>query len=259
MFFIDESGIITNKKPSAENHKHQYFVISFVQTDNSKRLKTVYQRSLTKLRKYYPDFFAGLENPKEPKGSELMPFMKLHLIEDLITFTDIKIAHMVVDNREIEERFRKNTSRSFNYLIKLIILNTPLTSSDQHNLQLNIDNRNVAVGDLKDLQKYLSTELISGYGLTNSVGVSYFDSQHTCSIQVADLFANVIYQRYRYKDKSFPEHRNQSIILKKKPVHPYTMEFIYQRLLSSGRLVTPFVYPVNEKTQVAATASLYKC
>jgi len=256
MFYIDESGIITSKKPHAVDTEHHYFVISFVQTDDSKRLKNVYQRSIKKLRSNFPTFFSGLANPKEPKGSELMPFMKFHIINDLINYTDIKIGHMVVDNREIEERFRKNSSRSFNYLIKLVLLNTPLSSKEQTILHLNIDNRNVAIGNLKDLKEYLSTELVTATGITKQVNVSYFDSQHTCCIQVADLFANVVYQRYRYKDKGFPLYTERKKIKKNSPIHPYTMEYIYQYLIDNERLITPFIHPYTERSQVAATAEL---
>jgi hypothetical protein len=252
MFFIDESGIIPKTYPS--RRKFKYFVISYVHTNNHKRLKRVYRRSLKKLKSSFPDFFDSLENPKEPKGSELHPFMKYHIVHDLLTYTDIKLGHMVVDNQKIEQRFREDASRSFNYLTKIIISNFPLTVADKKHLSLNIDNRNVAVKNLKELKGYLEAELILNENLVDKVSVQYFDSKYTTNIQVADLFANIFYQRFRYKDYNFPLYKN--LMESDNLVHPYSIEYIYQYILDSGRLVIPFMYPPSEAAQVAATVQL---
>lgn len=256
MFFIDESGIITNTCPGTHSYREHYFTIAFVQTEDSLKLKRVFKRTMQKLRKKFPDFFSSLDNPKEPKGSELPPFMKLFIIEELITKTDINICHMVLDNRKITDVFRESSSRSFNFLIKLIILNTRLSITEKEKLVLNIDNRNIAIPSLKELEGYLGAELILGESKTKDIKVQYFDSQNSYGIQIADIFANLIYQRFRYKDKDFPHYSDQRKIKSKEPCHPYTGEYIYQYLFQSGRLVTPFMFPYSERNQTAPIFSL---
>ncbi|MEG7950574.1 hypothetical protein J0795_29745, partial [Bacillus paranthracis] len=79
MFFIDESGSIP--KVCDGRYKNKFFVIGFIHTDNPRKLKSTYKRAISKLMKDFPDFFANLDNPKELKGSEALPFMKLFIFE----------------------------------------------------------------------------------------------------------------------------------------------------------------------------------
>jgi hypothetical protein len=252
MFFIDESGSIPKIKPY--KRRDRYFVISFVHTDNPKRVKNVYKRIIRKLRKDFPDFFSLLANPNEPKGSEFYPFMKLFIVEELFRLTDIKIGHMVVDNLCIEERFRQIPSRSFNYLVKIVIENFQLSEDDIQHLQLKIDNRNTAIQNLSELEGYLFQELVLRENRIKNVTVEYLDSKYSSHIQVADVFANIFYQRFRYKDYTFPKYND--ISKNCNYVHPYTLEFIYDQIKKSKKLCVPFMYPPSEKAQVAATVFL---
>jgi hypothetical protein len=252
MFFIDESGSIP--KHYDPRYKYRYFVISFVHTNNPRKLENTYKRSIRKLKKEFPAFFSKLQNPKEPKASELLPFMKLFIIEKLFQSTDIKLAHMVVDNWNIEQRFREMPARSFNFLVKLILDNFPLTSQDKDHLQLKIDNRNTAIHSLKELEGYLYTEMVLKEQTVKKVSVEYLDSKKNINIQVADLFANTFYQRFRYKTINFPKY--QSIKGYIDLVHPYTMEYIYTFIKQSNRLYMPFMYPPSLRKEVAASAEL---
>ena len=249
MFYIDESGIITNTIPHPQNVRDHYFVICFIQTEDPKRLKSVYKRTIKKIKNYFPLFFTSLANPNEPKGSELTPIMKNFFIEEFLRLTDIKIAHMVLDNRKVMGAFRRNSAQSFNYLIKLVLQNTPLTTSEKNHLILNIDNRNIAIKNNKQLEDYLATELIL-QNVVSNVTVNYLDSEHAYGIRVADVFSNVIYQRFRYKYLSFPHYTNERAILHNVNLHPYSFEYIYQKIKKSGRLTTPFIFPVSEIHQL---------
>ena len=249
MFYIDESGIITNTIPHPQNVRDHYFVICFIQTEDPKRLKAVYKRTIKKIKNCFPLLFTSLANPNEPKGSELTPIMKHFFIEQFLRLTDIRIAHMVLDNRKVMGAFRKNSTQSFNYLIKLILQNIPLTPSEKNHLILNIDNRNIALKNNKQLEDYLATELIL-QNIVSNVTVNYLDSEHAYGIRVADVFSNVIYQRFRYKDHSFPHYSNERSIFHKVSLHPYSFEYIYQKISNSGRLTTPFIFPVSEIHQL---------
>jgi hypothetical protein len=252
MFFIDESGSIP--KYYSKKRRNRYFVISFVHTDDPNRIKNVYNRTLRKLKREFPDFFKGLTNPNEPKGSEYYPFMKLFIVGELFRLTDIKLAHMVVDNTQIEERFRVSPARSFNYLVKLVINQFPLTFNDKRRLELHIDNRNTAIQNLSELEGYLFKELVLHENRVKDVSVKYHDSKYSRPVQVADVFANIYYQRFRYMGYGFPDYKK--IKSDCSLMHPYTMEFVYDQIKKSKRLEIPFMYPPYEKAQVAASVEL---
>lgn len=86
----------------------------------------------------------------------------------------------------------------YNYAVKLIFSDIifPLLKNytdEQIEIKLLCDNRNVRVGDLKNLENYLNTE----FCLNNYVfNVSYYDSKTNFGIQLADLIVNTFYNYY---------------------------------------------------------------
>lgn len=250
MFFIDESGSIPKQKDA--RFKNKYFVVGFAHTSDSRRIKNVYKRAIGKLRSEYPSFFASLPNPKECKGSEMLPFMKFYIITKLIEQTDIQFAHMVVDTSEIDESFRSVPGRSFNFLVKIITEQFGLTIADQDHLQLKIDNRNVSLKGLTELEGYLHNTFVLENRTVKKVSVEYLESCDNYNIQVADLVANIVYQRFRYKTLSFPNYAD----LKQQDGLrlAYTYEYIYNAL--APRLQLKFVYPVKKHILDYAAASI---
>jgi hypothetical protein len=249
MFFIDESGSIPKFRDT--RWKYRYFVVGFIQTQQPRKVASTYKRAIRNLRKHFPEFFASLQNPNEMKGSEAHPFMKLYILEKLLKSTDIRIGHMVVNTLDIEDVFRSKPSRSFNYLVKIIMENFSLSSSEKQNLELIIDNRNTAIKNLKSLEDYLYNELVLENRMTNNVSVKYVESSDNYNIQVADLISNTIYQRFRYKGLLFPNFdklgKNNS------PVCNYTYEYLYQ--VMKPRICTPFVFPPSSKLYKEAAAT----
>lgn len=237
MFYIDESG--TMPTTLDKRRKYRYFVISFVHTNNPEKLKSVYKNAIRTLREKYSDFFAALPNPKELKGSQMLPHMKLYIIQKLKRLTDVRIAHMVVDNWNIEQRFRDIPGRSFNYLVELIIENFALTDADKRNLLLCIDNRNVALEGLRELEGHLYYELVLKQQAIDSVKVIYLESCDNYNIQVADMIAHTIYQRFRYKTMPFPKYA--ALTQSENLCHPYTYEYLYNEL--KPLIKVPFVFP----------------
>ena len=91
----------------------------------------------------------------------------------------------------------------FNYAVKLIIQDCILPLIDLDNIDeevlfiLNVDNRNLGVGELKDLRTYLATE----YCIYNlDFQITYYDSATNFGIQLADLIVNTFYNSYKKRD-----------------------------------------------------------
>ncbi|MED1480726.1 DUF3800 domain-containing protein [Bacillus altitudinis] len=253
MFYIDESGSIPKLYP--KRYKNRFFVIAFVHTDNPKKLKNTYKRAISRLRKDYPDFFKYLPNPKELKGSETPPFMKLFIFQKLFKSTDIRIGHMVVLNQKIDQRFRESPARSFNYLVSIMMKNFPLSDEDRRILNLQIDNRNAALPSLKELEGYLFPELVLEKQITKEVNVDYLLSDQSINIQVADMVANTIYQYYRSIGCPFPQF--DQVNENTDQVYFEGCEFLYKFL--EQKICTPFVFPpyTNVSDEAAASKEKY--
>lgn len=250
MFYIDESGSMP--KVLNTDPKHRYFVIALVHTSNPRKLKSVYKKAIQKLRKSYPLFFAGLANPNECKASEMLPFMKLYVLEKLMNNSDMTIAHMVVNNIEVDQIFRNVPGRSFNFLVKIVTENFRLTTADKQLLELKLDNRNVKLEGLSELEGYLYNSLALESSIVQDVKVEYWDSCDNLNIQVADLIANVIYQRFTNKNKSFPDYAD--VDKSRVKTHPYTSEFLYQFI--KPKISVQYVYPVKRQLILDAAATI---
>ena len=236
-----------------KQYRHRYFVIAFVHTSDSTRLKRVYRNALRSLGHHFSSYFLTLSNPHEMKGDETLPFMKDYILSELLKKTDMKIAYMLVDNWKIDQRFRDVPSRSFNYLIKLIMDNFPMARSDVEHLVLKIDNRNSALRSLNSLEDYLYSELVLGKGSVKKISVEYLESKSNFCIRVADLVASTVYLHYRYQTIGFPEYR--LLTPGSNLVYPETNEYLYK--LIRPRIVLPFTFPPYLKyPEVAATLEL---
>lgn len=249
MFYIDESGSMPKFRD--QRYRNRYFVISFVQTDNHQHLKNTYKRAIRVLKRDHPNFFAGIKDPKECKASEMHPFMKEYLLRKLIAVTDMKIGHMVVNNMEIDQVFREKPGRSFNYLIKIIMENFSLSHEEMSHLHLHVDNRNTSLTGLSELEGYLYYTLVLDRKLIKNVSVRYLESCDHPNIQVADLIANVIYQRFRYKTLPLPNF--DQFTRQRDLMCSYTYEYLYQ--LIKPRITVPFVFPVKHTTLLEASAT----
>lgn len=189
--YIDESGIFQK----SNNPNHQYFVISIVLTDEPKRLARVFKRSLLKTIKDNKDLYHILTTKKEIKGSEISEVKKSKIYSDLNS-TPIapEFGIIVVDTLKIEDKFKENAVRSFNYLLKIFILNYMKSKNKFSNctkLKLYIDERNIATKSIHTLKEYLNTELVMAESvLKEYFEVNYCDSKTQPLIQLSDYTAN---------------------------------------------------------------------
>lgn len=197
-FYIDESGSMTKKY--LNYYKNKFFVVCIIMPKNKKQLKRVYKRfvschidDLRKLDKEQKMFY---ENGKfkELKGSSFSSKMKREFIHYFCQNHLFEIFYIVCDNREVQSHFYQNTSRAFNYLIKLSLehfTKYQLIKSTEN--YLFIDERNVKTDTKATLEEYLNIEMVTGDRIQENFSVSYCQSERKELIQIADVFANIYF------------------------------------------------------------------
>ena len=231
-FYIDESGSMT----SEQGANNPYFLIAMILPKNCRSLKTTHKRFVSK---YYKDLQNADKNNKmfsqgkfkELKGSEFTPQLKKKFVEYFCKNNQLDIFYIIVDNNKVDSTLYSNTARGFNYLIKLALqhfLRLELIDK-QEDICIQCDERNQKTQTKAFLKEYLITELVIGEKLINgNIDVSYFDSCNNYLIQVADVFANLMYS-HLYNNN-------------------YSDEF--KMMLSNNYIKNIFVFPINEKSIV---------
>lgn len=194
--YIDESGSV---HPTSEN-LNRYFIIGIVIPKDSKKLKRVYKTFIRKniedLRKLDIDgkMFDKDGHFIELKGSSMNKPMKLKFINFFCQNNLFEIRYIILDNNQLEERFIKNKARTFNYLLKIFLINSIKKKYiEDKQIFLQIDERNVKTDSKYSLEDYLNQELLLSDNLIENIQVQYFDSSHNSFIQIADVFSNIMY------------------------------------------------------------------
>lgn len=197
--FIDESGSMTVAHCDTE----PYFIICIVRAKNPDKLKRLYQRfvraNLAELKKtdrknlmFKNDKFVEL------KGNCLTPKLKRKFMHYVCQDDCVEIFYIVADNSKAAESFYFNTARAFNYLLRLAMeyyLDYKYINGGKIDVQL--DERNEKTETKFFLENYLNTEIGLSRGLGDEFSVRYFGSANNKLIQVADVFANLLYSEYK--------------------------------------------------------------
>lgn len=195
--YIDESGTINNKL------KNEYFIITLIIPDNSNTLKKSYKRfvssnlkELKKIDNKQKMFLNGSFH--ELKGSAFNKPMKKKFVNFFSRKNNFSLFYIKVNNSRLNDSFCLNTSRVFNYLLKISLdyfLKNDYIKSENQVLQL--DERNERTESKFFLEDYLNTELcITGIN-QGSFTVSYFDSSNNINVQIADVFSNLLYSHLK--------------------------------------------------------------
>lgn len=195
--YIDESGTINNKL------KNEYFIITLIIPDNSNTLKKSYKRfvssnlkELKKIDNKQKMFLNGSFH--ELKGSAFNKPMKKKFVNFFSRKNNFSLFYIKVNNSRLNDSFCLNTSRVFNYLLKISLdyfLKNDYIKSENQVLQL--DERNERTESKFFLEDYLNTELcITGINRGNFT-VSYFDSANNLNVQIADVFSNILYSHLK--------------------------------------------------------------
>lgn len=223
--YIDESGSI---HPTSQK-LNRYFVIGIVIPKDSKKLKRVYKTFIRKnidtLKEL--DVEGKMFNQEgkfiELKGYSMDKPMKLNFINFFCQNDLLEVRYIILDNNLLDERFIKNKARTFNYLLKIFLINSIKKKYIKDNeIFLQIDERNVKTDSKYSLEDYLNQELLLNDNLIDNVQVQYFDSSQNCFIQIADVFSNIMYSNLITKSS-------------------YQKEL--QQLKRNGYILPPFIFP----------------
>ncbi|MCM1246231.1 MAG: DUF3800 domain-containing protein [Roseburia sp.] len=127
-----------------------------------------------------------------------------------------ELGIILLNNKKATAKFRSNSSRAFNYLIKLYLQNVFPQSkmfSGLDRLSFIIDERNVATESKYTLQEYLNTELnLTDHFCNEDILVHYYDSKKFLLLQMADFVSNSCYRKWQ---KKYDDNGNVKMLLEK--------------------------------------------
>lgn len=197
--FVDESGTISKEHAK----KQDYFIITllFVENDKMEYVKKLFRKYRLQIIKKKENLIQILNEKKEIKGSQLSEVDKSKIYSKLLEKCgqDFEVAVIVLDNNKATLRFKSNTSRVFNYLIKTYLSAYFAKYSKYRNLnsiKFIIDERNVATNSRCTLQEYLNTELnLVNTFAKEDIDVHYFDSKKYILLQMVDFISNTFYRK----------------------------------------------------------------
>lgn len=214
--FVDESGIIAKH----QEQKTNCFIITllFVEDQNIDHVKKCFKKYRLQIAKKKEELMAELSTNKEIKGSSISESDK-HIIYGKLfekCGDEFELGIILLNNDLATEKFRSNSSRAFNFLIKLYlqcIFKQSNLFKDLDNLTFIIDERNVATGSKFTLQEYLNTELnLMEHFCNGEIKVFYQDSKNHLLLQMADFISNTCYRKWQKKNE---DNGNTDLILKK--------------------------------------------
>ena len=214
--FVDESGTIGKGIIKEDD----FFIITllFVKDEDVNHIKKVFKKERLKIVNKKEVLKQQLKNNKEVKGSELSETEKRKIYEKIIEKCGDKfeLAVIVMNNKKATVKFRSNSSRAFNYLIKIFLekhFKKRSKFKKVNQVSFIIDERNVATESKYTLQEYLNTELnLMETFSEKDITVHYYDSKKYLLLQLADFISNTF---YRYKQKNNTESKdNVEILLK---------------------------------------------
>lgn len=200
--FVDESGTIGKGTVKEDD----FFIITllFVKDEDINHIKRVFKRERLKVVNKKGELKEQLKKNNEVKGSELGETEKRPIYEKMIEKCGDKfeLAVIVMNNKNATVKFRSNSSRAFNYLIKTFLekhFKKRSKFKELNQIHFVIDERNVATESKYTLQEYLNTELnlLESFSEKDII-VHYYDSKNYLLLQLADFISNTFY-RYRQK------------------------------------------------------------
>lgn len=205
--YIDESGSINNHALHVP-----HFVIAMVHVTEKEKLARAYKRFVSSNYQRLLELDADKTDDKpgqviksggkmfangsfkELKGSQFDRDMKLKFSEFFSKKQYFELYYIKVINEKLTDGFCANTSRAFNYTIRLALhsfIKSGLLPDEDCFLQL--DERNEKTETKYFLENYLNTELTLSQAAAGKFTVTYFDSSNNKFIQIADVFSNLYY------------------------------------------------------------------
>lgn len=226
--YIDESGSIN---PFITRLK-RYFVVGIVIPKDKEKLKRIYKlfvrKHMEELRKAdkYNKMFDENGNFIELKGSCLTKELKIKFANFFCRNNLFEVRYIILDNSLINDKFIINKARTFNYLLKLFLINSKQRGYiKDREIYLHIDERNVKTDSKFSLEDYLNQELVLSMDLIDTAKVHYYDSSQNVFIQIADVFSNLLYSNMLTNGEY-----NDTI----------------KELKENGYILAPFIFPKNK-------------
>lgn len=214
--FVDESGTIAK----GQVREDDFFVITllFIRNEDIDHVRKVFKKERLKIINRKEKLKQHLKCNNEIKGSELSETEKAEIYNKIIEKCGDKfeIAIIILNNRKAAEKFRSNSSRAFNFLIKMFLDKNFKTKSKfkkVNQMSFIIDERNVATESKFTLQEYLNTELnLLETFSEEDINVHYYDSKKYLLLQLTDFISNTF---YRHQQKHSKEaKRNVDLLIK---------------------------------------------
>ena len=186
-----------------KNSKTRYFAVGgyFCFEEDKIKIKSKYKKENFKLKKAKKlDLDAEIKSYDMTEEEKIQIFSK---IQDIETFHGcVKVFDKKYMRKEIVD-----SNIFFNYAVKVLIQDCilPVLNLQENDepikFIINIDNRNIRVGELNNLETYLKTEFCI---YDDDFEITYYDSKTNYGIQLADLTVNTFYNSY--KDISIVEN-----------------------------------------------------
>ena len=186
-----------------KNSKTRYFAVGgyFCFEEDRLKIKSKYKKENLKLKKA-----KKINLDVEIKSYDMTEEEKIQIfnkIQDIETFHGcVKVFDKKYMRKEIVD-----SNILFNYAVKILIQDCilPVLNLQENDepieFIINIDNRNIRVGELNNLETYLKTEFCI---YDDDFKITYYDSRTNYGIQLADLTVNTFYNSY--KDISIVEN-----------------------------------------------------
>lgn len=124
--YIDESGSVNPLKTRLK----RYFVVGIVIPKNRDKLKRVYKlfirKNFEELKEAdkYKKMFDENGRFVELKGSCLTKELKIKFVNFFCKNDLFEVRYILLDNSLISDKFINNKARTFNYLLKLFLINS---------------------------------------------------------------------------------------------------------------------------------------
>ena len=185
--YLDESGSIH------KNSKAPFFTVGGFIINEEQRLKaiSIYKKinlMMKRKRKMLLSY--------EIKSLNMTSYEKIEIFKSIEKVSSFKGIAKVFDKSNMKKEIYESNI-FFNYATKLLFKDIILPryrSIKNIEFMINIDNRNIRVGELNNLENYLKTEFCL---LNHTFKITYYDSKTNFGIQLADLIVNTFYNYYK--------------------------------------------------------------
>lgn len=185
--FVDESGDL--------GRKGRFFVIALLHPHNKKRILNIARHFNAKLGR------------DEIKASRLAFSDKQELLARINQFPDHSVSYIAADKHYINSpHMLRDKNLCFNYLFAHLM--RPVIAQSDEDINIILDEHSVKVGSLHSLKDYLRIKACYDWGFRGQVNVVFTDSRNSKLVQMADVIANTVYNRYVYDRMNLYEMLN---------------------------------------------------